>query len=322
MQLRLAGVGFCLLAGRVLNILIPRQLGIVVNELGAGEMAGSFSALAFYILFGSISANLGMLRQWLWLPIEMNASSAVQRASYNHIMDLSCDFHDSKQSGDMFQAIAQGDSIVDLLDSIFFTLLPSLADLVIACVYFQILFDSYMALVALTSMLVYFRVSAHMTAKTQNLRRGHNQFWRKKSQVMYDTVGGWKTVSYFNRIPYSKVLFETALTVAQAAALSDNLSWYWMYGVQSLILDVGRFAACILAVYQITSRVDVTVGSFVTLLTYWGNFSGMPHFSLLNIQADFPRSTQHRQQNVSFTSSRLDRCRGIAQNLPSRPYRW
>ena len=37
LQLHLIGVGLCLLAGRALNILIPRQVGIVANSLGLSE---------------------------------------------------------------------------------------------------------------------------------------------------------------------------------------------------------------------------------------------------------------------------------------------
>ena len=95
-----------LLCVRVFNVLIPRQLGIVVSSLG-GSGQSAFVALSIYIVLSWASFSTGLLglKNWLFVPVELNAPPAIRTASYNHIMELSCDFHDSKRSGEMYQAI-------------------------------------------------------------------------------------------------------------------------------------------------------------------------------------------------------------------------
>ncbi len=112
LQLRMVGIACCVLLSRALNVLVPRQLGILVNTLGIGNTTSAYSALAFYILFNWIQSNMSVFHDVLWGPVEIYARGSLECASYNHVMSLSCDFHDTKQSGEMFEAINQGSSVV------------------------------------------------------------------------------------------------------------------------------------------------------------------------------------------------------------------
>ncbi len=46
-----------------------------------------------------------------------------------------------------------------------------------------------------------------------------------------------------------------------------------MRGIQSTVMQVGKLVACFLAVYQVRQG-SKSVGTFITLLTYWGELSG------------------------------------------------
>ena len=255
---------------------MPRQLGIVVNALSHGNANAPFLELGLYILFfwANSGAGVDALRSWLFIPVELSAGLAINTASYNHIMDLSCDFHDSKQSGELYTAMRQGRSVIDLLEMLLFNLLPTVVDLVAACAYLYYLFDTYMCLIIAATMIVFLWTSTYFTSKQACLRRRSVRYSREEFQVMYDTMGGWKTVSYFNRLQYAKEEYHSAASRNKSARKQVLEMWYLASSFQGFVLDLGLFGACFYAVYQVAYGAQ-SVGSFVTLLTYWAGLVGM-----------------------------------------------
>ena len=254
------------------NVLVPRQLGIVVNSLGVGSGQSAFVALSIYIVLSWASSSAGLLglKKWLFVPIRLNARRAIRTASYNHIMELSCDFHDSKRSGEIYQAIWQGESVLDLMETLSFKLLPVIIDLVVACVYLYTLFDIYMFLIAVVTMILYFWVSASSTARQADAYCQNVKYSRKEYQLMCDTIGGWKTILYFNRFEHTKEEYSAA--TAQHTALEIKAYLYkWLAStIQDCVLDISLFAAGFYAIYQVVCG-NRSVGYLITLLNYWSS---------------------------------------------------
>ena len=275
LQFNMAGVALCVLATRAVNILAPRQLGILTNALGDGAAKEAFVALGIYTALEWMKSYAGIegLRSWLWLPVESHAALSLDIASYNHIMDLSCDFHDQKRSGELYAAMNQGASIIDLLETILYLLLPQVLDLLIACVYFYFLLDVYLVLIVVAVMVAYFWLSVHTAFNQADLRRKNNVAGRRKHQVMYDTMGGWRTVSYFNRIPHARQTYAISVRLFQRIVKQYAKSWVITFGLQSVVLEVGGFGALVYGTYQIAYG-GKSVGTFVTLLNYWATITG------------------------------------------------
>ena len=69
LQLNMLGVALCLSFERALNVLEPRQFGIVLDRLSHGRIPIAEAAL--YIFYRWIqSSALSPVRQMLWLPVE------------------------------------------------------------------------------------------------------------------------------------------------------------------------------------------------------------------------------------------------------------
>ncbi|KAL8699993.1 MAG: hypothetical protein Q9201_005688 [Fulgogasparrea decipioides] len=184
-------------------------LGIVVNILTSGS-GSLYRAIGLYVLFGwaSSSAGIDLIRTCLWLPIEQYSNVAITTAAYNKIMELSSDFHDNKQSGELYQSIAQGSSVNALLETLLFDFGPMILDLVVGYGYLYHLFGPYMALTAAATTVCYLSTTIYFNTKQSGYRREFQALDRKVSQLMYDTVGSWATVSYFNRIFYEEDRYE------------------------------------------------------------------------------------------------------------------
>jgi ABC-type transport system involved in Fe-S cluster assembly fused permease/ATPase subunit len=269
------GVGLCLVAIRVLNVMVPRQLGLVVNSLGQPDKIRPFIELSIYAVLAASESSVGVraLRTYLWLPVENYAYQSIDCASYNHIMSLSSDFHDNKNSGELYQAMWQGHSVIQLLETLLYQLAPMLVDLLVACIFLYYLFDAYMLLIVSSTMVMYLWASVQFTVMQTKARRTYVATSRRSYQVLYDTMGGWRTVSYFNRLQHAKETYASS----RAAHLDNRITMYliscWTEGSQGLILDIGLFSACFYAIYQIVYR-GLSVGQFITLFTYWANLAG------------------------------------------------
>ncbi|KAL8871115.1 MAG: hypothetical protein Q9174_002989 [Haloplaca sp. 1 TL-2023] len=268
------GCGFCIMAGRVLRVLQPNQLRIIVNILTSGS-GSLYKAIGLYVFYGWISSNagIGLLEDCLWLPIEQYSQVSLNTAAYNQIMELSSDFHDNKQSGELYQSIAQGSSVISLLSMVVFQFGPQVLDIVVGYGFLYHLFGPYMALIAMATTITYLSTITYFNTRQSHLRREYQTLARKTTQLMFDTIGSWTTVSYFNRIAYEKERFRSAKTLHVAKEQLYFLISYASYSVGNWTVELGLAAALLLAAYQVSHHAR-TVGDFVALLSYWPIFAG------------------------------------------------
>lgn len=270
LQASVAGVGFCIVLVRVLNVLVPRQLGRVTNSFEKLGSSHPVTEILLYIIYNLAASSAGIpaVRTWLWLPVEMNAHRELETKSYNHIMELSNDFHDSKRSGELLTAMWQGSSVISLLETLLCKLGPTFVDLVVACLYVFYLFDAYMVLIMTVTMMTYLWASVLSTGMSAKRRRTYVEASRGNHQLMYDTMSGWKTVTLFNRLGHTQTRYK-----ASNHQLIDSKTVYYMFyyvlnGIQSFIIHIGLFVAAFYAAFQVIYA-EKSVGSFVTLLTLW-----------------------------------------------------
>ncbi len=188
-------------------------------------------------------------------------------------MSLSCDFHDSKQSGELYKSIEQGTSINSLLETVLFDAVPMLVDLIVAYAYLYYLFGSYMALTVAATTVMYLWASTYYSGKQSENRRRFVGIWRKEYQLMHDTVGSWSTVTYFSRLPYELKRYASIVEQNMRFERKMNLVYFFSWAVQSFVLEIGFFGACLIAAYQVTNG-DKSVGDFATLIGYWAQLTG------------------------------------------------
>ncbi|KAK4495716.1 hypothetical protein PRZ48_012984 [Zasmidium cellare] len=264
-------VGICIVAERILNILVPRQLGILVEDLtnfaGTGQVP--WSSLGFWILYAALGSHAGvrLIREIAQLPVQQYGYKAIATISFEHVMTLSMDFHNEKNSGELMRAIEQGTNLQDLVNFMFFDVLPMFFDLVAAFVYVSILFDVYMAMILLAVGVAYIWIGAKVTSLSIKQRRNFNTTMREESKVQNEAINNWQTVSHFNRGKYESARYSNAVDAFNFAEWRYYLAFDLGGGAQNAVMFLGRVAVTVLAVYQVTQG-TVAVRNFVTLVSY------------------------------------------------------
>ena len=161
-----------LISQRVINVLVPYQLGVLVEALGTGRMP--IQELGLYVLYSGLQGQQGVLasiRAILWIEIGQSLYQRLTCAAFEHVLSLSLDFHLSKRIGEVMAAMSKGSAINTFLDGFAFQLFPMVFDLGVAAVYFFVRFNSFYSLIVLAVMWSYIFATIYMAKYRGRARR-------------------------------------------------------------------------------------------------------------------------------------------------------
>ncbi|KAI5793306.1 hypothetical protein EDC01DRAFT_92199 [Geopyxis carbonaria] len=268
---------------RVINVLVPDQLGRVTNIL-SGEYGEKprlpWIQISLYIFYRFLQGNMGILgamRSALWIPIGQYSYQALSTSSFEHVHSLSLDFHLGKKTGEVLSALSKGSAINSFLESVTFQVVPMLVDLVVAIGYFFIKFDAYYALIVAVVTFLYLYLTVRMAQWRADIRREMVNKSREQDAVKNDSMVAYETVKYFNAEVYEFGRFRNAVQAFQRAEYKVNITLNIMNVSQSVVFTLGLLVACFLSAYQVTTG-QTEVGKFVTLLTYLAQLQGPLQF--------------------------------------------
>lgn len=161
-----------LVVQRIINVLVPRQLGILINHLRPGRIP--HVDLLIYVLLRFLQGQqgvVGSIRAILWIPISQSTYQRLTAAAYEHVLSLSLEFHVNKRIGEVINALSKGSALNTFLDSFAFQLFPMVADLWIAAIYFSLDFDMFSALIVVCVTWSYIYVTIYMAKSRGRARR-------------------------------------------------------------------------------------------------------------------------------------------------------
>lgn len=162
------------LAQRVINLLVPDQLGVIVKRLSNKDEGSPWTAIIIYIAFRFLQGSNGLLgaaRSALWIPVSQYSYRELSVAAFEHVHSLSLDFHLGKKTGEVLSALGKGSSINTFLEQVTFSVVPMLIDLAVAIGYFLIRFDAYYALVLAIVTFWYIYLTIRMAQWRAEIRR-------------------------------------------------------------------------------------------------------------------------------------------------------
>ncbi|KAL5407813.1 hypothetical protein PMIN04_011600 [Paraphaeosphaeria minitans] len=105
---------FIVLLQRVVNMLVPNQIGRITDRLEDGSRGNPWQAIMLFIAFRFIQGNnglLGAIRSTLWIPVGQCSYRELSVAAFEHVHSLSLHFHLGKKTGEILSALGKGSSI-------------------------------------------------------------------------------------------------------------------------------------------------------------------------------------------------------------------
>ncbi|KAF4636131.1 hypothetical protein G7Y89_g1951 [Cudoniella acicularis] len=258
-----------LICQRVVNILVPYQLGVVVGNLGNGRVP--FKEISLYCLYRGLQGQqgvIGSVRSILWIPIGQSLYQRLTSAAFEHVLLLSFDFHLSKRIGEVMSALSKGGSLNTFLDGFAFQLFPMVLDLGVAAVYLFFNFDAFYSIIVIAVMWSYIYVTIYMARYRGYARREMAKRDREMDAAKTDAIIAYETVHHNCAVPSEIAKFRFLVSKFQKAEFSVLLSLHGLNAIQNFIFIVGVILVAMLSAYQI-SQGQHQIPDFVTLITYF-----------------------------------------------------
>ncbi|MCJ1401064.1 hypothetical protein MMC11_004276 [Xylographa trunciseda] len=269
-QQAVALVCFLILIGqRVVNILVPYQLGVLVESSGKGRLP--YKEVALYILFQGLQGQQGVLgatRAILWIPISQSLYRRLSCAAFNHVLSLSLNFHLSKRIGEVMSALNKGGALNTFLEGFGYQLFPMLFDIFIAAIYFFVRFDAFYSLICLTVMWSYLFLTIYMAKYRGRVRREMARREREMEAVKTEVIASYETVHHNSAMEAEASKFETYVQGYQASEFSVLLSLNGLNIVQNSVFTLGTLFVVLLSAYQISLGTQ-SIAQFVSMLAYF-----------------------------------------------------
>jgi len=258
----------CLIADRFLNVLVPRQLGIVADKLFAKELP--LPDLGIYFILNLLHGDSGLqiIKALAKIHIEQFSYRQLTNAAFNHVMGLAMEFHSDRDSAEVMKAIEQGETLTHILELAILNIAPTVIDLCVAFGFLYTKFNSSAALCMLIASLAY--ITAEIITSSWNVknRRRLTKTARAEARVMHQAIQGWQTVSAFNMFSYEKYRFAGVVDKALLARLKWTQQDVCTNALTEALVPITFFCLTCLISNEIYHG-RASPGDFVFLIQYW-----------------------------------------------------
>ncbi|KAK8039937.1 ABC transporter family protein [Apiospora rasikravindrae] len=269
-----------MISQRVLNVFVPMTSGWITDALSGDDVQTPWLYIGLYVLFKWLQGSQGILsaaRTVLWIPVEQYSYRAISTAAFEHVHNLSAEFHMSKRTGEVISALNKGSAINSFLELVTFQVGPMMFDLVVAVIYLTITFDIYLGLVVAITTILYIYVTIRLASWRVKLRRDYVNADREMEAVKNDSLHSWDTVKYFNAEQYEFSRYRNAMIVMQGFEYWVRVTLAYLNSAQGAVFTFALLIACFIEAYRVAAGFQ-TVGHFVILITYMAQLQGPLNF--------------------------------------------
>ncbi|KAI9218365.1 hypothetical protein BC828DRAFT_388877 [Blastocladiella britannica] len=271
--------GFLLVIGRVVNVLLPIQTRTLVDELTFQYARDPnlpphmpWEPIAIYVLLRFLQGGVGLVsttQDLLWMPIGQYTTRAISLRMFAHLHDLSHRFHLNRKTGEILRVQERGvASIVNLLSTVLFNIVPTLVDIAIAVIVFAIQFDWEFAAIVFVTMVLYIVATVAITEVRTKHRKRSNALENAMEARAVDSLLNFETVKYYNAEAFEVSQYAKAMREYQDADWLSSLTTSWLSMSQNLIIQLGLLAGAMLCAYRVAVRRSMTVGEFILFISY------------------------------------------------------
>lgn len=279
LQFRVLICFLLLAAGRVVNVYVPVYNKYIVNSLApVNNESPSFRwdyivlYVAFKFLQGGGTGGMGLLnnvRSFLWIRITQYTTREIEVELFRHLHSLSLRWHLGRKTGEVLRVMDRGtDSITNLLNYIFFSIAPTLIDILIAVVYFCTVFNMWFGLIVFTTMILYIGVTIWVTEWRTKFIRRMNLADNETRARSVDSLLNFETVKYYGAEGYEVDAFKETIYKFQGEEWKANITLNILNTAQNVIICGGLLAGSLLCAYFVVDKNTLSPGDYVLFATY------------------------------------------------------
>ncbi|MBN3314880.1 ABCB6 protein, partial [Atractosteus spatula] len=310
-------------AERAINVFVPIYYRNIVNELTDGSSWKTLAAtVCIYVLLkflqgggAGASGFVSNMRSFLWIRVQQYTNRLVQVRLFAHLHSLSLRWHLGRRTGEVLRSIDRGTSSINsLLSYIVFSIFPTIADIVIAIIYFSSSFNAWFGLIVFVCMFLYLTLTIVITEWRTKYRRDMNTQDNNAKSKAVDSLLNFETVKYYNAEEYEVNRFNHAILKYQESEWKVNASLALLNQTQNLIIGSGLLAGSLLCAYFVTEN-KFQVGDYVlfgtyiiqlyTPLNWFGTYYRMIQNSFIDMENMFQLFTEEQEVKDEVNAGNL-----------------
>ncbi|KAJ3109039.1 Homocysteine S-methyltransferase 1 [Phlyctochytrium planicorne] len=259
---------------RGLTVMLSSEDGRTVSGSKGGGDYGKipYVELLSFVFLRFLQGSAGLLstvQNYFWIPVGQFTTREVSIGMFNHLHKLSHRFHMNRKTGEILRVQDRGvASIVSILSSVFFQIVPCLVDILVSVTYFAIEFDVYFGLIVFLTMALYIVVTITMTEWRTAYRRAANALDNAMEARAVDSLLNFETVKLYTAESFEEKMYKEAVAEYQKADFASSMSQSTLNMAQSLIIQFGLLVGCLLCAKRIVVDETMQIGDFVLYLTY------------------------------------------------------
>ena len=252
-------------------VFVPVLFGKTVDVLtpgGANPVALPVTLILAYGAARVLSLAFAELRDAIFARVGQRAVRVVALEVFRHMHRLSLAFHLERQTGGLSRSIERGTRAIEvLLRFSLFNIVPTAVELLLVFVILWRALDVGIAVVTITTVVVYVAYTMVVTEWRIKFRRQMNEADNQANTKAIDSLLNFETVKYFGNEEHEAARLDTALRGYQRAAVKSQTSLALLNIGQALLIAAGLTAVMLMAGRGIVAG-KMTVGDFVMANTY------------------------------------------------------
>ncbi|KAK7057401.1 ABC transporter protein [Favolaschia claudopus] len=264
-----------ILLGRVVNAGMPFALGEIVRIFEGNSQRSVWPVLFLYVALRFLqgSGGLAALRDCLWTPIMQYSDREMSALAFDHLLQLSFNFHTHRNTGAILRVLDRGAAINHTLEHLLFTIAPTFIDIAVALVVFCLKFEWTLALVVFVVMFAYVTASIIITRWRTKIRRQMNDRDLITRGIHSDVLLNYETVKYFGGEAHEGERYRQAVAEYQALEYKVIFSLNLLNLVQNFIITTGLLIGSMIVALRVT-RGQSQPSDFVIFITYLAQLYG------------------------------------------------
>lgn len=158
-------------------------------------------------------------------------------------------------------------SIVSLLSSLLFNIIPCLVDIVVACVILTRSFDIYFGIIVGVTMVCYIYVTILLTDWRTRYHRASNALDNAVEARAVDALLNYETIKIFATEDYEVQKYTEAILAYQQADRKSQYTLGILNTTLNIVIQGGLALGCLLCAKRVAQR-EMSSGEFVMYYSY------------------------------------------------------
>ncbi len=223
-----------------------------------------FLVLIFgFLRFSSVS--FAELRELIFARVTQSAIKEISLSVFNHLHQLSLDFHTKKKTGGLVRDIERGTrGVRTIINFTLYSILPTLIEFSLITIWLALNYQSIFFIIILISVFFYIGFTILITNWRAKLRREMNFYDTEANSNAIDSLMNFETVKYFNNELYENFRYDNNLSLWKESAIKSQSSLSFLNIGQSLIISVSATIIIYFAVLNVYEN-KMTVGDLVLI---------------------------------------------------------